>query len=117
MKPNPIFPIGSVNLSTGKNAMHGTVWDCWPVDSTRLNILVRDLPLYGKSKFKVIHAVTEAEVNVNYAVDGIMYLKHDQSGHNLGDWQIVGFYPHTPHGLADMRTATGKRSIPFACFK
>ncbi len=121
MKNNecPVLPIGTVNLTTAKNAMFGTMWDCWEQDARSSNILLMDNDTFiEKRKFRAVHSSGATESY--YPVNSVMHLKHDQTGQRIGSWsgwRILGHFPHTPEGLLAMKASCGKAGISFATFK
>lgn len=103
----PILPVGLVNLTTGKNAKFGVIWDCWNDGS---NILVKE-----GEKFRVVHTSGGAE---DFVAGDTIVLAHDQAGARIGGiWTIVGTAPHTPAGLLELKRLSGKSSLAFATFK
>jgi hypothetical protein len=104
------LPIGMVDLTTGKNAMFGTIWNCWKQDEKDSNILVRE-----GDKFKAIHTCGSAD---NYKAGDTMCLRHDQTGARIGGiWTIVGIAQHTPEGMLKLKELSGKTSVAFSTFK
>jgi hypothetical protein len=106
---SPILPIGKVNLTDGKNAMFGTVWNCWSANAEYTNILVKE-----GDKQRVVHSSGSVKEKAGDA----MRLRHDQTGAAIGgNWTVVGTYPHTEDGLRQIAAASGKKSLSFATFK
>ena len=113
----PILPIGSVNLTTGANAMFGTVWDCWEEGGT--DILLRDCSLFRPADYvrpmRVVHTSgTASDMNVGDTLE----LVHDQTNRSIGErWEVVGKFSHTKEGLLEMKRVTGRNSFSFNTFK
>lgn len=108
-----ILPIGIVNLTTAKNAMFGTMWDCWEESEKATNILVKEYQ--GKIVYRVIHTSGSGE---DYLAGDTMSLRHDQTGSRIGfQWTVVGTAPHTKEGLLQLKKLSGKTSLAFSTFK
>lgn len=99
----PVASIGKVNLRTGRNAMFGTVWNCWEEDPRAHNMLLT----HGTQLF-ITHTCGEGE-----KVGDTCDLVHDQSGRRIGSgkWTVVAVAPHTKEGLAQLADAAEKVGV------
>ena len=105
-----IASIGSVSLTSAKNSMFGTMWECWE-EGRGSNLLVEK-----DGKFRAVHTCTEVS-KVEYEVGEVLRLIGDQSRRIMGDWKIAAIEPHTAAGLLAFKTLSRKSSIDFATFK
>lgn len=105
-----VLPIGTVNLTTGKNALFGEVWHGWEENASHSNILVCE-----GNKFKVLHTCGGA---TEFIKGDTISLKHDQTLSRIGFyWKVVGTVPHTKEGLLKLKQLSGKSSLAFSTFK
>jgi hypothetical protein len=120
---SPILPIGTVNLTTGANQMFGVIWNGWEEDPKAVNILLAARSYPGAhpgtggaqpSQMRVVHS----SGSVGEKEGDVMRLIHDQTRRPIGDeWTVVGSFPHTKEGLAQLKAKSGKSSLSFATFK
>lgn len=107
-----ILPIGLVNLTTAKNAMFGTMWECWG-EGDGTDFLVSEFS--GSLKYRVVHTSGTMD---SILVGDTISLKHDQTGARIGwTWNVVAKVPHTREGLLELKRVSGKSSLAFSTFK
>lgn len=108
----PILPTGMVNLKTRKCAQWGYINFLWDDENDVYVLVKRD------GKFKaIITSDVMSHAQVYFPIGGTLGLQHDQTGRDLGSWKIVGLFQNDAQGFDEMRKATGKNAIAFACFK
>lgn len=105
-----ILPIGLVNLTTGKNALFGNVFDGWE-EGSGVNLLVKD---QSTGKFMAVHSSGDVGIPVGTQVQ----FKHDQSFRPIGEvWEVIGIFPHSKEGLTQLSQKAGKAAVSMATFK
>lgn len=111
---HPVLPIGPVNLATGANDMFGVVWDGWE-EGEGYNILVKD----EGGTYRVIHSSGSLSSGAKgFPVGSTMELKHDQTNRRVGSaWTVIGVYPHSREGMAEVKTASNRPALSFFTFK
>ena len=122
----PISQVGSVKLSDGSNAMFGNINSCWTFGNEKgmsalLFISLEGLraPI-GKQKYKWKVVVTSSsleQVKQNYKIGSGQNFYADQSGRNLGDWELADMVEWSLDGLKRIANITHKKSIMMATYK
>ena len=124
MNKYPISQVGSVKLSDGSNAMFGNINSCWSFGSEMTALLFISLkglraPI-GKQKYKWKVVVTSSnleQVKQNYKIGEGQNFYADQSGRNLGDWELADMVEWSLDGLKRIANITHKKSIMMATYK
>jgi hypothetical protein len=118
----PILPIGAVNLKTGANALFGVIWHGW-TENEGVNYVFKTtgagLSRSDKEgKIRVVHSAEPLESAVNSKPVGHKEgQKHDQTGRDFGQAEIIGHFPHTKEGLLEIAKLIGKNSALFYTYK
>ena len=124
MNKYPISQVGSVKLSDGSNEMFGNINSCWTFGSEMTALLFISLkglraPI-GKQKYKWKVVVTSSsleQVKQNYKIGEGQSFCADQSGRNLGDWELADMAEWSLDGLKRIGNITHKKSIMMATYK
>ena len=126
MNKYPISQVGSVKLSDGSNEMFGNINDCWAFGREKGMSAILFISLKGlradigkqKYKFKVVVTSTSlVQAKQNYKLREVQSFYADQSGRNLGDWEIVDVVEWSLNGLKWIANVTHKKSIMMATYK
>lgn len=104
----PVATIGPVNLETAKNAMFGSMWDCWS-EGDGTNFLVEQ-----DGKFRAVHTSGTMD---SIKTGDVIFLEADQTGRAMGPWNVKAKAPHTAAGVRSFKAVCGKSSVSFATFK
>jgi hypothetical protein len=126
MNKYSISQVGSVKLSDGSNEMYGNINDCWTFGRDKgmtallfLNLKGLRAPV-GKQKYKWKVVVTSSsleQVKQDYKIGSAQSFSADQSGRNLGDWELVDMVEWSLAGLKRIANMTHKKSIMMATYK
>lgn len=106
-----ILPIGQVKVKTGANAMHGTVWDCWPGDEVCSSC--------GRGGETGLGLVRFDDGVLRLVHDFLPHMKEgqrnrysdDQSISDLGVGETVAVRPNTKEGLLELGKIANRRSL------
>ena len=121
MNKYPISQVGSVKLSDGSNEMYGNINSCWTFGSEMTALLFISLkglraPI-GKQKYKwmvVVDSCSLEQVKQNYKIGEGQSFEADQSGRNLGDWELAYSVEWSLDGLQRIANITRKKSVMMA---
>ena len=124
MNKYPISQVGSVKLTDGSNEMFGNINSCWTFGSEMTALLFISLkglraPI-GKQKYKwkvVVTSCTLEQAKQNYKIGEGQSFYADQSGRNLGDWELADMVEWSLDGLKRIANMTHKKSLMMATYK
>ena len=124
MNKYPISQVGSVKLSDGSNEMFGNINSCWTFGSEMTALLFISLkglraPI-GKQKYKwmvVVTSCTLEQAKQDHKIGEGRSFYADQSGRNLGDWELADMAEWSLDGLKRIGNITHKKSIMMATYK
>ena len=124
MNKYPISQVGSVKLSDGSNEMFGNINSCWTFGGEMTALLFISLkglraPI-GKQKYKWMVVVTSSSLEhakQNYKIGEGQSFYADQSGRNLGDWELADMVEWSLDGLKRIANMTHKKSLMMATYK
>lgn len=124
MNKYPISQVGSVKLSDGSNEMFGNINSCWTFGSEMTALLFISLkglraPI-GKQKYKwmvVVTSCTLEQAKQDHKIGEGRSFCADQSGRNLGDWELADMVEWSLDGLKRIGNITHKKSIMMATYK
>ena len=124
MNKYPISQVGSVKLSDGSNEMYGNINSCWTFGSEMTALLFISLkglraPI-GKQKYKwmvVVDSCTLEQAKQDHKIGEGQSFYADQSGRNLGDWELADMVEWSLDGLQRIANITHKKSVMMATYK
>jgi len=124
MNKYPISQVGSVKLSDGSNEMYGNINSCWTFGSEMTALLFISLkglraPI-GKQKYKwmvVVDSCTLEQAKQDHKIGSGQSFYADQSGRNLGDWELADMVEWSLDGLQRIANITHKKSVMMATYK
>ena len=119
-----ISQVGNVKLADGSNKMFGNINSCWTFGSKMTALLFLDLkalraPLgqYGYKWKVVVTSDTFESTKEHYRVGSAQSFKADQSGRDLGDWELAEVVEWSLDGLKRIANITHKKSVMMATYK
>lgn len=112
-----VLPCGSVTLSTGNmHTFKETTMDFWNHNGKVTSFLLCEVR--DASPVIIMTSCTDIEVTrKHYPVGKRFEARHDQELYELGVHEVVGVYPNTLEGLAQIKEKVGRATVRAACFK
>ena len=105
-----LLPAGTLNLKTGKSTYFNILDDN---QGKSCIMLLAEGPKYIAASSSGTSDWLEKEYPIDSHVDSF----HDQTQRQNQDRRVVGYYPGTSEGLADIMKKIGKTSVSFSVFK
>lgn len=117
-----ILPVGKVNLRTGKNAMFGLIWNCWPRSGVSCVLFKRHHEPWDRQattpKYRVVVTCGALEsTRTSYFIGKIEEFHHDQALYKMGTWEVVGVFEHNEKGHLEIANQTQSSSLSFSTYK
>lgn len=112
MKAIPVAPVGPVNLKTGENGFIGPVHEHW----SGAILLVRD---QHQTLRGLVSAGAVDALERQFPLHAVVTVMHDQTRKRLGrgPHTILGHFPMTLEGLAQINTLQKVTALQMAAFK